>query len=733
MRLIRRPSPRCTAVALCLSVVPAAAQPPRSAAMSAGEAGYAAAVTQWIALPAAPGHEAAATDIIAASLSGWTRDSSGNVTVRRGSGLPRRVVACGLDEASYVVSEITDDGYLRLHMDGRARRSALWDQFHEGQRVRIITHAGSRPAVVAVRSTHLWRTRPAAEVPSGVEDLWVDAGARSRDEVARMGIEVLDPVMREWPSWRVADYVAGPAAGSRASCAAVAAAAQRAPTSGETIWVISARHTFGYAGLAAVLARLDRVDSLYIVDPSMARDAASPVGTIAHQTLLTSPDAPWVATRRAGATVAIGVPVMFAGTLAESVRDADIAALIEDVSRAAGVGLPTNARAVGAASIALRGVPSPPAFALGTDALSEVATVLGVLSDIYGVSGREDSVRSAVIAALPSAWKRQPTHVDSAGDVILEAGPDRDTTVIVAHLDEIGFVVTHVTHAGMVSVAPLGGFYPSLWEGQPALAHLEASAAAGAAGSRCAGHLISGGRADGASVGRSALAGLFVPREHATTKQPDSLSVWFGIDSAGLAACGVTAGVRISGHKVASRLGDTRFTARSLDDRVGCTALLLALRALDPTKLAHKVIFVWSVREEVGLEGAAAAAHTFGKSTRRVYAIDTFVSSDSPLENHRFAYAPIGSGAALRALDNSSVTPPSDVARIVKIASRAGIPLQVGTTNGGNDGSVFVPWGATDVPIGWPLRYSHSPAEVIDLRDVDALARMVKAVAEAAD
>jgi putative aminopeptidase FrvX len=58
------------------------------------------------------------------------------------------------------------------------------------------------------------------------------------------------------------------------------------------------------------------------------------------------------------------------------------------------------------------------------------------------------------------------------------------------------------------------------------------------------------------------------------------------------------------------------------------------------------------------------------------------------------------------------------------------IALQVGTTNGGNDGSVFGAYGVPDVPIGWPLRYSHSPAETIDLRDVVSLADMIQAVAE---
>jgi putative aminopeptidase FrvX len=186
----------------------------------------------------------------------------------------------------------------------------------------------------------------------------------------------------------------------------------------------------------------------------------------------------------------------------------------------------------------------------------------------------------------------------------------------------------------------------------------------------------------------------------------------------------------VTGVKHAALLAGTRFTARSIDDRVGCTALLLALRAIDPAKLTHKVIFVWSVREEIGLEGAAALAASLGTSVHRVYAVDTFVSSDSPLETQRFAYAPIGAGAVVRALDNSSATPPAEVERVLALAHRLDIPIQVGTTNGGNDGSELTRYGAIDIPLSWPARYSHSPVETIDLKDVVALARLIAAVAE---
>jgi putative aminopeptidase FrvX len=63
------------------------------------------------------------------------------------------------------------------------------------------------------------------------------------------------------------------------------------------------------------------------------------------------------------------------------------------------------------------------------------------------------------------------------------------------------------------------------------------------------------------------------------------------------------------------------------------------------------------------------------------------------------------------------------------VARVARIPLQVGTTNGGNDGSELARYGAIDDALGWPSRYSHSPVELLDLRDVRSLARIIATLA----
>jgi putative aminopeptidase FrvX len=143
------------------------------------------------------------------------------------------------------------------------------------------------------------------------------------------------------------------------------------------------------------------------------------------------------------------------------------------------------------------------------------------------------------------------------------------------------------------------------------------------------------------------------------------------------------------------------------------------------------VIFAWSVREETGLEGAIALAKQYGSSVKRVFSVDTFVSSDSPVETTRFAHAPLGRGAVIRGLDNSAVAPPAEVDRILNIARLQSIPIQVGATIGGTDGSDFVRYGVLHVSLSWPGRYSHSPVEVLDLRDLQALEKLIYAIATA--
>jgi putative aminopeptidase FrvX len=157
----------------------------------------------------------------------------------------------------------------------------------------------------------------------------------------------------------------------------------------------------------------------------------------------------------------------------------------------------------------------------------------------------------------------------------------------------------------------------------------------------------------------------------------------------------------------------------------------MAIRNIDPGLLTHRVVFAWSVREEGGLRGAARLAQYFGQNSRRVYSIDTFVSSDTPLESPHFAYAPLGKGPVLRSIESSGMATPYELDRNRGIAAAAGIDVQIGLTQGGTDGTTFAVYGAPNAGLSWPGRYSHSPAEIADLRDVVKLIDLIQAMAEA--
>lgn len=643
---------------------------------------------EWIGLDAPPGREHLATDTIMRALPGWKRDALGNLMLRKGSGSPKRVVACALDRPAFAVTEITDEGYLRLREIGAGRQHPLWIQFHEGQQIRVLTRGGPVNGVVIVKSTHLQRGRAAAPVTT-LDDLWVDVGATSRVEVRRLGIEMLDPVVRDSRAWLYGDFVSGHLAGVRAGCVAVANAAQGKISKGETIFLLTTLRSFGHDGFEAALRSLGRVDEVTLLDQPAEN---APTSEPFSERKIEKP--PYLPESTGLTSLTILAPrVRFSGSLVESVQLADFEKLLIAVAKAAGVESERTSYRAG--------------FRVETHQFSSDATadLLKSLAEIPSVSGHERPVRAAILAALP-AWARSRARTDNEGNLILEVGPDRDPSMFIAHQDEVGFEVTNIAADGTVSLRTRGGLFQSLWEGQPALLHFD-------------------------RPGEPPLRGVFVPRENATTKQPEALTAWFGYDGDELKRRGVTNGLSVTGFKHAMRLGATRFTARALDDRAGSTALVLAVRRIVPAALKRKVIFAWSVREETGLEGARALARQYGASVKRVYSVDTFVSSDSPVETTRFAHAPLGKGAVIRGLDNASIAPVAEVDRILNIARTQNIPLQVGATNGGTDGSDFIRYGVVHVALSWPGRYSHSPVEVLDLRDLQALERLIYAIASA--
>ena len=251
------------------------------------------------AMTAVTGYEQAMTDSLLALLPGSTRDRIGNVTLTLGRGTPKRLIACGLDEVGYVVGNITDDGYLLLRRVGVSRTNALFDQQLEGHRVTVFGRRGPVPGVVAVRSTHLTRGRPAAnDPPFTVDNAYVDVGATSRAEVLALGVDVLTPVALTKRPERYGDragLLAAPNAGRRAACAALASAALSKPRARGSVVV-----AFTVQGLYADTAGLNAVKAL---------------------------QGPFDESRQ------VSLPVKFADTAVETASLRDVTALVTDIVR----------------------------------------------------------------------------------------------------------------------------------------------------------------------------------------------------------------------------------------------------------------------------------------------------------------------------------------------------------------------------------------------------------------
>jgi putative aminopeptidase FrvX len=346
---------------------------------------------------------------------------------------------------------------------------------------------------------------------------------------------------------------------------------------------------------------------------------------------------------------------------------------------------------------------------------------LEALVKVYGASGHEGEVRKVVLNRLDPRLQKNAV-ADAAGNLILHLGdakPEAKTPKIlfVAHMDEIGYQVRSIEPDGRLLVDVLGGGYTEYFLGHVVLVHKSDGMTSGGVLELPDGWDRPGFEWPHGPRGLDEPAHVYVGTRSAEETQK----------------LGIKAGDWITIPKQYRPLLGKRANARSFDDRAGCAALIEAVQAIGPELPGRDVTFAWSTEEEVGLKGAGALAERLakeGKTPDFVFAIDTFVSSDSPLESKRFADAEIGKGFVIRAVDNSNITPRQYVDRVIKLARENNIPVQYGVTGGGNDGAVFQRYGSVDIPLGWPLRYSHSPGEVIDTRDVDALAKIIAVLAK---
>ena len=677
-------------------------------------------------------------------------DNLGDVVVTLGSGAPHRLLVTGIDEPGFVVSAITDDGYLRVQRLPQGGLPPMFNELYAAQPVKVGTTAGGWiDGVVAGLSVHLAPGRANPPKSNDLDEMYIDIGAFSADEVRKAGVDVLSPIAISRSLFNLADTeFAGAAVGDRFGAAAlldVLRHIDRAKLKGTLTIAFVVQQRTGARGLQRILTTMQfdemtYVGRLFAGGPVTGAEnlrraprkepgggvlfageetgAASNSFAAELKALADTNKIPFVPDYSApvippsylqgpqmpAKSAHIGVATAWADTPAETINAADFDNLTHLL-------------------VAYTQASREPSYAFdngyaaakkGPNA-SSVTEVLQHLTEAYGVSNHEERVREMVRSLLPS-WSASET--DAAGNLIVRVGiapPESKAPrlLVIAHMDEIGFEVKSIASDGRLEVVWKGGGVQSYFSGHPALVHT--------------------GSGDREAV-------MELPENWDTPKfqwpsdsGPKSYRVDVGARTPEeVEKLGIRVGDSITIPKAYRPLLGTRANGRSFDDRVGDTALIAALWALGNPVKDRDITFVFSTGEEIGLVGAGALAKSLasqGRAPDFVFAVDTFVSADSPLESKRFGDAQVGKGFVVRAVDNSNIVPRAFVEKVMKLARDNQIPAQFGVTGGGNDGSAFVRYGSIDVALGWPLRYSHSPAEVVDTRDVDALGRIVAAIA----
>jgi len=331
--------------------------------------------------------------------------------------------------------------------------------------------------------------------------------------------------------------------------------------------------------------------------------------------------------------------------------------------------------------------------------------LLQEITETSGVPGYEDRVREVVRRELEPVVDR--VRADAMGNVVgtIEGG-DSDV-VVAAHMDEIGFMVRHVTEEGFVQVDALGGWDPRVLKAQRVTVHTDDGDVPGLIGS---------------------------PPPHTLDEEQleadpavEDVHIDLGLDAED-AQERVSRGDLVTLEQTTERVGDV-VTGKALDDRVCLFAMLEAARRIDdPDVTIH---FAATVQEEVGLRGAQTLG--FDLDPDLAVALDVTVANDVPGFEAGDHVTELGEGTAIKLKDSSVITNPKVHSRMETVAQAEDVDYQLEVLPaGGTDTAGFQrASGATPVgAISVPTRYLHTVTESAHVDDVAATIDLLTAFLE---
>src|SRR6478672_1494529 len=341
--------------------------------------------------------------------------------------------------------------------------------------------------------------------------------------------------------------------------------------------------------------------------------------------------------------------------------------------------------------------------------MAEVPSLLDSLLRAAGPSGYE--------APAAEAWRDAASFAtvttDGLGSSMATVGGEdaEPLLAIVGHIDEIGLVITHVDEKGFLYFAPVGGWDAQVLVGQ----RIEIQGREGP---------VPG------VVGRKPIH-LLDPEARKKVVELKSMHIDIGAAdreaAEELVRVGDPAVIRTEPMDVVGG----RLVSKSMDNRLGTyVALESTRRAHERGNLKGRMAGVAAVQEEIGLYGARTSAFTVRPDL--AVAIDVTHATDPPgVEEKEIGRHPLGSGPVIA---RGSTLSPKVFELLVATAESAGIEHSVGASgNATHTDADAIQISRSGIPTGLvsiPLRYMHSPVEMVDLADVEATVELIVAFAE---
>ncbi len=298
---------------------------------------------------------------------------------------------------------------------------------------------------------------------------------------------------------------------------------------------------------------------------------------------------------------------------------------------------------------------------------------------------------------------------DAYGNAFARLGkPDKRPHVVIAgHIDELGFMVSHISEDGFLFVQGIGGIDRALFRGQRVHVHGRKGAISGVTG--------------------SLAIHLQEPDDRKKVPELHEMYVDIGAGSKADAEKLVRVGDAITYADGFDVLENNRVAARGCDNRIGVWSAGDALRQLAAKPPAACVTAVSTVQEENGLYGATMAAYSLKPDVALI--VDVTHGTDIPnCSKPKHGDVRLGKGPVI---SFGSSNHPLVVQRLLDVAAKEKIPVQAEANprRTGTDADAFFiqRGGIPTASLGLPNRYMHSPVEVIDLGDLENMAKLLAA------